>query len=303
MSIRQLRTLVAVADCGSFNGAAQRLYITQSAVSMQMKALESELRARLFDRASRPPVLNSNGWRLAEEARGIIGQYDALRTIAAAPTSGLTGSLRLGVIPSVANHLLPHALRKLRKAHATLRIKIQSGLSPELTFKVEQRQLDIAIVTEPERLDPSLAFESIREEDLKVVIHKDLFHGSVRALLSKHPFIRFNPAMGVGRVIDAALRMRRINVNDFMEIDSIETIISMVKLKLGVTIIPVGLVKPELTEALKAISFDPPVTRRIAFVARRGMIDDPSVRAVIEVFRSLVGTKTSARRKHRARGT
>jgi DNA-binding transcriptional LysR family regulator len=286
MSIRQLRTLVAIADGGSFNAAAQRLYMTQSAVSMQMKALEVDMRAKLFDRTSRPPVLNANGWRFVDEARQIIERYDALRLLASAPTAGLTGSLRLGVIPSVATHLLPQTLSRLRTDHSSLRVQVQSGLSPELAFKVESKTLDMAVVTELERLDPTVVFEPISEEELKVVIHKDLSRGSIADLLGTYPFVRFNPAMGVGRVIDATLRGRRILVNDFMEFDSIETMVKMVKLKLGVTIIPVGLFSFKSKDNLKSISFDPPVHRRIGVVARRGMIDAPTVRAVADAFKS-----------------
>ncbi|WGS22500.1 MULTISPECIES: LysR family transcriptional regulator [unclassified Bradyrhizobium] len=288
MSIRQLRTLVAIADGGSFNVAAQRLYMTQSAVSMQMKALEVDMRTKLFDRTSRPPVLNANGWRLVDEARHIIERYDALRLLASAPATALTGSLRLGVIPSVATHLLPQTLSKLRSDHSSLRIQVQSGLSPELAFKVEEKHLDVAVVTELERFDPAVVFEQISEEELKVVIHKDLVRGSTGDLLRTYPFIRFNPAMGVGRVIDATLRERRILVNDFMEFDSIETMVRIVKLKLGVAIIPVGLFSFEPADKLKSISFDPPVHRRIGVVARRGMIDAPTVRAVTEAFKSFV---------------
>src|SRR5690606_26789473 len=89
MGIRQLRTLVEIADGGSFSAAARRLYLTQSAVSMQMKALEDELRVALFDRACRPPVLNSVGWRLVEEARAIIERYETLRSTAAGPIGDL----------------------------------------------------------------------------------------------------------------------------------------------------------------------------------------------------------------------
>jgi DNA-binding transcriptional LysR family regulator len=293
MSIRQLRTLVAIADGGSFNAAAQRLYMTQSAVSMQMKALEVDMRAKLFDRSSRPPVLNSNGWRLVDEARQIIERYDALHLLAAASSTGLSGSLRLGVIPSVATHLLPRTLSKLRSEHSSLRIQVQSGLSPELAFRVEHKHLDVAVITELERLDSSIDFEAIFEEELKVVIHRDLARGAIRELLKFHPFIRFNPAMGVGRVIDTTLRKRQILVNDFMELDSIETMISMVKLKLGVTIIPVGQVTPELDDDLKSISFEPPVFRRIGIVGRRGLIDSSTVRAVAEVFKSFTAEPVS----------
>ena len=297
MSIRQLRTLVAVADGGSFNVAAQRLYMTQSAVSMQMKALELDMRTKLFDRTSRPPVLNSSGWRLVDEARQIIERYDALRRLATAPTAGLSGSVRLGVVPSVATHLLPQTLAKLRKEHANLRIQVQSALSPELVFKVEEKQLDIAIVTEPERLDPSILFEQISAEELMVVVHKDLARGSIEEMLLAHPFVRFNPAMGVGRVIDATLRERKIPVNDFMEFDSIEAMIGMVKLKLGVTIIPVGLVSLNLADNLRTVSFDPQVYRGIGIVTRRGMIDAPALRAVAEAFKSLSSATVGKTRK------
>ncbi|MBR0859212.1 LysR family transcriptional regulator [Bradyrhizobium liaoningense] len=300
MSIRQLRTLVAIAESGSFNAAAQRLYMTQSAVSMQMKALEVDMRADLFDRTSRPPVLNSNGWRLVEEARQIIERYDALRLLASTPSTGLTGSLRLGVIPSVATHLLPQTLSKLRNEHPSLRIQIQSGLSPELAFKVEEKHLDVAIVTELERLDASVIFEQISQEELKVVIHKDLARGSVQEMLRTYPFVRFNPAMGVGRVIDSTLRARRILVNDFMEFDSIEAMISIVKLKLGVTIVPVGLFSPD-HDTLNSISFDPPVHRQIGILARRGTIDAPTVRAVAEAFKSFLTASRPAPRGKRKR--
>jgi DNA-binding transcriptional LysR family regulator len=281
---------VAIADGGSFNAAAQRLYITQSAVSMQMKALELEMRAKLFDRACRPPVLNANGWRLVDEARHIIERYDALRLFASASTAGLTGSVRLGVIPSIATHLLPQTLSRLRADHASLRIQVQSGLSPELAFKVENKTLDVAIITELERLDPAIVFEPISEEELKVVVHKDLARGSIADLLRAHPFIRFDPAMGVGRVIDATLRERRIPVNDVMEFDSIDTMVRMVKLKLGVAVIPVGLFSFGSADDVRSISFVPPVHRRIGVVARRGMIDAPTVRAVTGAFKSFASS-------------
>ena len=120
-----------------------------------------------------------------------------------------------------------------------------------------------------------------------VVVHKDLARGSIEEMLRTYPFVRFNPAMGVGRVIDATLRERKILINDFMEFDSIEAMISIVKLKLGVTVIPVGLVSPSPTDSLRTISFDPPVHRGIGIVTRRGMMDAPAIRTVAEAFKSL----------------
>ena len=109
MTLRHLATLVAVAEAGSFHGAADRLGITQSAVSMQMKALEENLRVALFDRARRPPVLNALGRSLLERAREVLLRYEALRQAALAGES-VVGTLRLGVIPTTGTTLLPRAL-------------------------------------------------------------------------------------------------------------------------------------------------------------------------------------------------
>ena len=72
MSLRQLQTLVVIADAGSLNAAASRLSITQSAVSMQMKALEEDLQTPLFDRSRRPPTLREYTRPLIEQARHIL---------------------------------------------------------------------------------------------------------------------------------------------------------------------------------------------------------------------------------------
>ena len=286
MSIKQLRTLVAVAEAGSFKLAAQRLFMTESAVSMQMKALEVDMKVDLFDRASRPPTLNGDGWRMVEKARRILESYDDLRLIALAPVGSLIGSLRLGVMPSVSIHLLAPAVSKLRVEHPSLRIQTYSSITAELAFKIEEKVLDVAVVNELERFSPSVNFNPISREELKVVIHKDLARGSVAKLLRDSPFVRFNPALELGRVVDSILRSRHMLVNDAIELDTVEAIIRVVKLKLGVTIIPVGMISKEIAAGLKMFSFEPPVFRRIGVLTRREMRDEPSIRAVFDAFQS-----------------
>ena len=293
MGIRQLRTLIAVADEGSFSAASHRLFMTPSAVSMQMKALEDELRLELFDRTRRPPVLNASAWLLIDEAREIVKRYDLLRTVAEPSGSGVAGLIRLGVIPSIATTLLPALVADVRLQHPLLRIQIHGGLSPELAFKVEQRQLDLAVITEPEQVGATLSFASVREDELMLVVHADLGQGTIADMLVRHPFLRFNPALGVGRTIDATLRSRSLSVNEALELDSIEIILRMVKLKLGVTIIPVDPSRSDLDEMLRCIAFDPPVTRRVGLVFRRGMMANPLVLAMAQAFRATANTVPS----------
>ena len=287
MNVRQLRTLIAIADGGGFRATAQRLFMTESAVSMQMKALERELQTTIFDRSSRPPLLNNTGWRLVEEARKIVEMCDMLQMICAEPSVTLVGTLRMGIVPSFATHYLPKAVAKLRESYPGLHLRVQNHLSPELALKVEQKQLDLAIITETERLDSSVVFEPILEDELKLVFHQDYEETSLKDLLEHHPFIRFNPIMGVGRVIDATLHQKQMRVREALEFDSIDTMIKMAELKLGVTIIPISSEAEELSPLLKAMPFDPPVTRKIGLVARREMMDSPTVRAVASICKQI----------------
>lgn len=284
MSLRQLETFVAIAETGSFSAAADRLCVTQSAVSMQMKALEAEWQVTLFDRKTRPPVLNNNGWRLVEYARKLVVEYHNLAAVATAPVGELVGTVRLGVVPSVATGILPLVLLQIRQKHPGLRVRVESGLSPELIFKVGEGRLDAAVVTGTDRFDMRVYMETIRSEELKVLVHKKLATGTAREILTRSSFIRFNASMGVGRIIEDALRNNDIAVDDAMELDSIEAIAKMVYLKLGVAIVPEACIPPHFAKHCQAIALDPPVSRLVSFVTRRTNSEVPALRAIFSAF-------------------
>ncbi len=287
MSLRQLETLVAIADAGSFNGAADRLGITQSAVSMQMKALEADLGTSLFDRSRRPPGLREAAAPQVERARQILRLYrDFQLGVQAAGT--LAGSLRIGVIPTVSTGILPDALALLRRRTPGLQVRIENELSTELIRRVERGLLDAAILTEPPRLNAGLSGRTILRERLLVVAPADSAGETDREVLTAQPFVRFNRRAGVGRVIDAALRERRIEVVERMELDSIESILMMVSRGLGATIAPERSISPEQRGALKCLPFgDPPLYRRVALVERgdvdRSALTDALYDALTEV--------------------
>jgi len=271
MNLRALETLVAVADGGSFAAAAERVGVTQSAVSMQIKALEEELGADLFDRTRRPPSPSDLGWRVIDRARDMLRLDGEIRAMAAG--TSIRGRLRLGVIPTAATGLVPDALARLAERAPDLRVRIESGLSADLARRVLQGALDAAVVTETSRLERGLVARTILEEPLVVVAPPDSRGTSDRALLRGFPFVRFNRRTGVGRVIDAALRRRRITVSEAMELDSIEAILAMVSRGLGVAVAPVGSVtgphaRP-LAEDLVSVQFgSPPVKRAVSLIER-----------------------------------
>ena len=134
MDVRILKTLVAVAEHGTFAAAANVVGLSPSAVSMQIQALEQHLAAELFDRSRRPPVLNQKGIALLPTARKIIGLHDGLRDVAASPNE-FVGRLRLGVIPTALSSFVPAALAGLTEAYPLLEVQIVTGMNTPLFGK------------------------------------------------------------------------------------------------------------------------------------------------------------------------
>ncbi|MCR9174762.1 MAG: LysR family transcriptional regulator [Alphaproteobacteria bacterium] len=291
MNLRALETLIAIAEVGSFAAAADRVGVTQSAVSMQMKALEEDLAVALFDRSRRPPILNETGRRILDSAREMVRLGEALKATAAGER--VRGRLRLGVIPTAATGLVPDALAGLARRAPELQIRIESGLSVDLVRRVAQGGLDAAVVTETPRLERGLVIRTILEEALVVVAPATLVKGAVtrdgdtaRHLLRTRPFVRFNRRTGVGRVIEAALRQQRITVNEAMELDSIEAILAMVTRGLGVAVSPAGSVQGSLALGLEVLPFgDPQVHRKVGLIERERR--DPD-RVSVLLFRELM---------------
>lgn len=268
MRLRQLRTLVAVVDSGSFAAAAEHLSLTQSAVSMQMKALEERLGIALFDRSMRPPLLTGAGRTLVERAREIVVACDEL-TIGLPDTGKLFGLLNIGVVPGASLSLLPDALARLRAAYPSVQVRVRSGLSSELMQRVAQGALDAAIVTEPARFEHDLDCHTVSDESLLVIGPPGAASDDDVSLLAEHPYIAFNRQAEFGRLIDASLRDRGLIAHRTMELDSLDAIVMMVARGLGVAIVGERNVFPRYREQVCAVPFgEPPLRRRIGVVRR-----------------------------------
>lgn len=289
MRLRQLKTFVTISDLGSFVAAADRLGMTQSAVSMQMKGLEEMFETLLFDRSLRPPKLTESGRLLVEQAREIVLLYEGLHHNLIVDGE-LAGLLRVGVVPGVSVNLLPQALDTLRRRHSRLRIKVDNGLSVGLLRRLGQGELDAAIITEPTRLADDFDCRTIRDEPLMAVAHPDESGARDAELLAALPYVYFNRRSLIGRIIDDGLRVRHITVDDAMELDSMEAIMRMVSRGLGVAIVPRSAITEEFKDAVYQVPFgDPPLRRRVGLVKRTGDRHDATVDALYQVLRHTVG--------------
>jgi len=267
-NIRHLQTFVTIADCDSFAAAADRIGLTQSAVSMQIKTLEDDLRQPLFDRSQRSPRLNDLGEALLPNMREIIRLSGELRSMAG-QFDDYTGKLHLGVISSVSTGILPEAIMMLKQEYPRLTVKIKNGQSDDLIRCVVEGSLDAAIITEPERFSPEIQSRTIVEEPIMIVAPASFAGASETDVFAQLPFIRFNRRAGTGRIVEMHLRRRQLQVNETMELDSIEAILQMVIQGVGVSIVPEHCVTERYIEDLYILPFGhPPATRKIGFIEK-----------------------------------
>src|SRR5260370_23548817 len=142
-----LRAFVAVADCGGFHRAAERLNLTQSTVSEQIKRLELETKRRLFRRTARTVALTDDGEMLLGDARRLLQLEEAARRRLTAPP--LSGTVRLGAVEEVAGGSLPPALGRFARSHPNVKLEVQIGLSSPLIEQLDAGRLDVVFAKRP----------------------------------------------------------------------------------------------------------------------------------------------------------
>lgn len=290
MSLRALRTLVAIARHGSFARAAEAVHLTQSAVSLHVRSLEEEFNAPLFDRSRRLPVLTEAGHLAVERAREILAIYDSIAA-ELGDGSELRGRLRLGAIHTALAGVLPAALAAMGSAHPNLRVNVASGMSAELAVLIEAGDLDAAVTTEPVKPYPhGLVSTVLFEEGFWIIAPADADSRDPRRLLQDYPFIRFDRRAWAGRTIERELRRQRLRVQTSMELDSQEAIVRMVASGLGVAVIPMSERSLAAFSSLVCLPFgEPQRMRRVVLLERE---DRPAGRlavALAEAVRAQAG--------------
>ena len=243
MSIRLLRTFIAVSESTSFSEAAEKIHITHAAVSQHMKQLEDSLGVELFDRSSRTPKLTAVARQMVDKVRKIVDDYDGL----ARPNQGeslFESEINLGAIPTTLTGLTSQAIAAMKIKFPKMKIHVRSGLTAPLLADVGRGVLDAAIISKPHLMPTKLVFHKIADEKMQLIVSsKEAENDPIKLLLEK-PYIRFNRSEVIGTVIDNWMSSKNIHVNETMEFDSGEAIASMVGAGLGVSILPEPVIMP-----------------------------------------------------------
>lgn len=149
MTITQLQYVLAVAEHQNFTHAAEKSFVTQPTLSMQIQKLEDELDILIFDRSKKPIQLTAVGEKIVEQARNIVNESHRIQDIVDQEKGFIGGEYRIGIIPTVMPTLLPLFLKNFVKKYPKVNLKIEEQNTDVLIEKLEEGYLDAAIAATP----------------------------------------------------------------------------------------------------------------------------------------------------------
>lgn len=166
MTLTQLEYMVAVDTYRHFVLAAEKCFVTQPTLSMQLQKLEEELGVKIFDRTKQPVIPTEIGTRIIAQARVVLREAGMISQLINDEKNIMTGELRIGIIPTLAPYLLPTLFKQIRQKYPQLELVIKETITEEVIHELKNNRLDCGLVVTP------LKDLSIRED---VLFYEELF--------------------------------------------------------------------------------------------------------------------------------
>ncbi len=302
MNLRDLRYLVALAEHRHFGRAAQASFVSQPTLSTQIRKIEDELGVALVERTPRKVLLTEVGRDIVDRARAALGEVEAIRAIALRTKDPESGTIRLGIFPTLGPYLLPHVIPRIRRRYPRLELLLFEEKTEIVLTKLREGRLDAGILALPLH-DDQLEHEFLFEEPFLLAVPQD--HALAkrrklkvadlidqRVLLLEDGHCLRDHALDVCQLAGARERTG-------FRATSLETLRQMVAAHVGITLLPVLAVQPPIAQTphVHLIEFagaDTP-SRRIAMAWRKSSAAAPLLRQLAALIRDLPKPLLSAR--------
>jgi DNA-binding transcriptional LysR family regulator len=282
MDIEQIRCFLSVAELQSFSAAARRHFVTQPAVSLRIRALESTVGETLFERGGPGLRLTAAGELFRERCREAVRALDRGLSEVGDLKGLKRGRLAVGAIDAAGIYLLPALFRSFHSLHPGIDLVVAVEPSVSLVTGVVGRRLDCAVITLP-ACRPDLDVVPLGEETLLLVAPPGA-SSRVAAVFDAFPLIAYPPASVTRGLIDAALAARGITPRTAMEMSHPEAILRMVEAGLGAAVLPETIVDRATARLTRVKAFA--VRRRLGLISRSGETPSPAARVFIGMVRA-----------------
>ncbi|KAF1044414.1 LysR family transcriptional regulator [Xylophilus sp.] len=290
-SARELDVLLALAETLSFRRTAQRMHLSQSAVSGIVARLEETLGARLFDRSTRSVAPTEAGRVLAEQARFLRHQMDETARRVRAVAEVQTGRLALAALPSLAAGVVPRAFARFAAAHPGVQLELFDSLAGPACEMVRAGRVDFALTAaNPAYADldwaPLAADTFVLLVPAAHVLAQDAAAPLRWTEATDWPHISMPAGTSVRQYVDAALLGHRIRFAPRYEVEHLATIAALVAAGLGVAALPAlaAAVAQRGGGTAQRPLDGPPVRRPIGLVTLRGRAPSPAAARMVELL-------------------
>jgi DNA-binding transcriptional LysR family regulator len=286
MHLETLQVFCDLVETGSFSAAASQNFITQSAVSQQVRTLEARFDQPLIERTRGHVQPTPAGQLLYQASKEITGRYRELREQMQSFGSVVGGSVRLATVHSVGLYELSEPLKQFLKAYPQVNVRIEYRRSNKIFEDVLSGRIDLGIVAYPTRR-PQITVIPFREDRLVLVCapHHPLARRRSATVkdLDGEPFVGYERDIPTRRATDRVLRRKNVAVRYVMELDNIETIKRVVEIGAGLALVPEPSIKQEVkNRTLCALHLtDETLSRPLGIVHRQGRKFSPAVERFI----------------------
>lgn len=294
MDARQLAFVVELSRTRHFTRAAERLGVTQPALSHAVAALERELGVTLFARTSRRVIATAAGAALVAGAERILGDLDSLRAVVREHAEALRGRVDLGAMLFLGGTALPQRVAQFQRLHPDVEFVIHHDLTIDMLAALRAGHLDVAFVNAEAEDHPDLTLYDVAHEEIAVAVprgHRLASQGRVRlAELKREAFVAYQPGSGLFMSFTKAAKAAGFAPRIVVHCRDTATVRGLVAEGAGIALLPrASLLVPGPDVAVLALA-NPKLSIAVALGVRPGISANPAARAFVEFLKvQLVG--------------
>ncbi len=291
MHLETLKTFCDLIETGSFSKAAALNFVSQSAVSQQIKVLENRFDCVLIERSTRRQVEPTPAGRQVYVAcQEITQRFKELEQQLAAKGQAVAGTVRLATVYSVGLHELPPYMKQFIQLYPHVNVHVEYARTNNIYEACLNNSIDFGIVAMPQQ-KPQLEVIRLRDAELVMICSPEhRFSKKTKIKLGQlqdEPFIAFEKDIPTRKEIDRILKKYQVSVKNVMEFDNIETIKRSVEAGNGISVLPETVVVSEVrNQQLVALKFtDGKFTRSVGIIHRKGKVFSAAAKEFIELIK------------------
>jgi DNA-binding transcriptional LysR family regulator len=297
MADRRLQVFYTVAKQLSFTKAAELLYMTQPAVTFQVKQLEEHFNTRLFERSHSKITLTPAGELALQYAEKILALTREMETRMGELTGQVSGTLMVGASTTIAEYMLPRLLGEFKNRYPQVHCRLTVANSETIESKVADHTLDMGLIEAPSH-HPQLEAEVVADDELVAICAPGHPIAQLAAVtpqqLAELPYVSREDGSGTREVVDAYFRANGVQPDDLhivMELGSREAIKGAVEAGLGIAIVSRATISKETKLGdLVAVPLDPPLHRPLSMVYAREKFRSRLLQTFLDYVRSSLAT-------------